>query len=387
MIKTNLVGGTTNKSAEVVQRRIDGHHTHPVGLAVYTQPYSFETNRAFNAVDENGSTAMNVNGSSAGGTPDAIHDGIDSALWTGSNLSGTGFVFDSTAQAQAGTKSVSGVASVNNDEALFTRSSAVNIVSYSGITGYIYIDRWPASGTKEVRLRFRLAGVDIGSTVGISPFIDVTNQGVWQTFTIPFTGNFNLSGTQLDELVVTTIDIGGGKPPNYYLDAMSLTSAAGGSPQTFKLEPRLNELIYVKGIEFVFVFPFDPVATVAGATENFAANYLSYNTFLHLAALGNGLRISRIQNEKTLFSSVTKNNFDLFNATNRQIDLFVSDNTNTIMKISSEFTGLVELDATSNDRYEFTVQDDLSSLLEFRVRAKATTVEESRTELFPNRSG
>ena len=270
---------------------------------------------------------------------------------------------------------------------MFTRASAVNIVSYTGITGYIYVDSWPASGTKEVRLRFRLAGVDIGTEIDISPFIDVTNQNVWQAFTIPFTGNFNLSGTQLDELVVRTIDIGPGQPPNYYLDAMSLTSAAGGSPQTFKLEPRLNELIYVKGIEFVFVFPFDPVATVAGATENFAANYLSYNTFLHLAALGNGVRISRIQNEKTLFSSVTKNNFDLFNATNRQIDLFVSDNTNTIMKVSSNFTGLVELDSTSNDRYEITIQDDLSSLLEFRVRAKATAVEESRTELFPNRSG
>lgn len=381
MIKTNIVGGYTNKTAEIVQRNVPGQHLHPAGLSVYTQPYSFETNRAFNAVNSSGSTAMNVNGSSAGGTPDAIHDGTDSVLWTGSNLSGTGFVFDSTAQAQAGTRSVSGVASVNNDEALFTRSSAVNIVSYTGITGYIYVDSWPGAGTKEVRLRFRLAGVDIGSEVDISPFIDVTNQNVWQTFTIPFTGNFNLSGTQLDELVVTTVDIGGGQAPNYYLDTLSLTSAAGGSPQTFTLSPRKDELIYVKGIEFVFVFPFDPVATVAGATENFTANYLSYNKFLHLAELSNGLRISRIQNERTLFSSVTTNNFDLFNATNRQIDLFVSDNTNTIMKVSSEFTGLVELDATSNDRYEFTVQDDLSSLLEFRIRAKATTVAESRNEI------
>jgi hypothetical protein len=382
MIKTNIFGGLSDKSAEIVQRTVIGQHLHPAGLSVYTQPYSFETNRAFNAVDSSGSTAMNVNGSSAGGTPDPIHDGIDSVLWTGSNLNGSSFVFDSTAQAAAGTRSIDGTATVNNDQALLTRSAPVNIVSYTGITGSIYVNSWPATGTKEVRLKFRLAGVDIGLEVDISSFIDITNQNTWQTFIIPFTGNFNLSGSQLDELVITTIDVGGGQAPNYYLDSLALTSAAGGAPRIFRLEPRRDELIYVKGIEFVFVFPFDPVATVAGATENFTAQYLTYNKFLHLAELANGLIVRRVQNERTLFSSITKNNFDLFNATNRQIDLFVSDNTNTILKVSSEFTGIVEIDSTSNDRYEFVVQDDLSSLVEFRIRAKATTVAESRPEIF-----
>lgn len=375
MIKTSIADGNGGFIADVVRRVTPGsQYKSPSGLMVYTEPYEYETNRPISAVDENGSTNLNVNGLISGGSPDSIHDGTDTALWTGSNLVGTNFVFNSTDQAQAGTRSVDGSATINGDEALFTRSSPITQSDYSALQGFIWIDSWPTAGTKEIRFRFRLGGTDVSSIVDLSPFINTGDTGTWQSFTIPLQSNFNIVGTQIDEMVITTIDIGGGQPPNYYLDTMSLASAAGGEPKIFTIKPRAAETVFFKGIEFTFVFPFTGITTVAGATENATLPRLTYNSFCHLSELANGITIRRIQQNVTGFSSVIRNNFDLLEATNRKINYFFSDGTNAMLKISSEFAGNVELDSRFNDRYEFVINDDLTSLLEFRLRGLATTV-------------
>ena len=156
MIKTSISEGNGGSIASVVKRQSIGHgHKSPPGLSTYTLPYALERNRAMSAVSTSGSNDMAINGSTAGGTPDRVHDGTDSLLWAGSNLAGTNFVFDTTDQAQAGTKSIDGTATVNNDQALLTRTSAITITDYTALTGWVYITSWPSSGTKDVRIKDR----------------------------------------------------------------------------------------------------------------------------------------------------------------------------------------------------------------------------------------
>lgn len=378
MLKVEIADGNGGDIAQIKKRSVDGHpHKYPAGVMTYTTPYRLERNRAISARDENGSSNMNVNGSVSGGTPDNIHDGTDSALWTGSNLTGSNFVFDSTTQAQAGTKSIDGSATVDNDAALFTRSSAIAHADYSALTGWIYITRWPGSGTKDVRIRFRLAGTDIGTEIDLSTYIVTGTQNSWQAFTIPIS-DFALSGVNMDEMVVTTVDLGGGQPPDYFLDGLSLSDVAGGAPVSFRVGPNSGEIILMHGFVYNMVFPWSTIATVAGATENFVANqFLTYNKFAHLSELTSGITVRRVQNEVVGFSNVIKNNWDLLKATNHEITIFAADDTNVMMKISTKFEAPVELDGETGDYYEFVINDDLTSLLEFEIRGRASTITEA----------
>ena len=65
---------------------------------------------------------------SLGGSTDGIHDGTDTALWTASALSGTwtfNSTFTGTGWPSNGTQSIDATATVNGDQALFTRASAI----------------------------------------------------------------------------------------------------------------------------------------------------------------------------------------------------------------------------------------------------------------------
>lgn len=377
MIKVNISDGDQGEIASIRKTEQFGS-TYPAGVVSYTTPYRLESNRPISAVNESGSSAMNINGSSTGGTPDNVHNGTDNSYWTGTNLTGSNFVFDSTAQAASGTKSIDGSATIDNDEALLTRSAAITISDYTALTGQIYVDSWSDTGIKDIGIRIRISGTDIGITVNVSPYINTDNQGAWQGFSIPLT-DFGLSGTSFDELVIKTIDNGGGQPPNYYIDDLVFaSSAASGAPVSFRVAPRKNEIILVKGFVYNMVFPWNPVSTVAGATENFIANqFLSYNSFAHLSALSIGLNVKRVQGDVVGFSNVIRNNFDLLKATNHRIDTFFADDTNVMMKVTTHFEGPVELNANLGDYYEFTVNDNLSSLLHFEIRGRATTINEA----------
>ena len=99
------------------------------GLVVTTQSrQSYQPLNVF-LTDENGSPAMNVDGS-VGGSADGVHNGTDSVLWTGSAISGT-WDFASTAQAKAGTKSIDATATANGDQGLLTRASSISPLSSS----------------------------------------------------------------------------------------------------------------------------------------------------------------------------------------------------------------------------------------------------------------
>ena len=363
-LKIEVTDGNGGNRAEVVKDS-DLVHPHPPGLMVYTHPYESQSNQVLIARNPDVGVEMNVDGST-GGTPDGVHNGTDSVYWTASNLSGNSFVFDSTAQANDGTKSIDATGTANNDEALFSRASALTFSGYSAFSGAIYIVSWPQNGTKEVRLRFRLAGTDLGGSVDLSDYIDINNTGAWQSFSIPLSA-FALTGATLDQLVVTTVDIGAGAAPNYYLYTLQMEQAAGGGPVAFTLAPPLGEHVLVTGITIVLVDNFT-------VTSNYD---LSYNKFGGITGLTNGILVQRIQEEEVKFTGVFQDNLDLMQRSNAQIQALLSDGTNTLVRFHSEFPAPVELRSDTRDRYVFTVRDDLSGLISLQIRANGILIKDA----------
>lgn len=363
-LKTNIVGAGNNQYAHVEDGFREGRHK-PRGLVTYGLNYEFEVNAPRYAVNDTYGNRMNVNGTSSGAS-DGIHDGIDSVLWTASALSGT-WVFNSTTQAFAGTNSIDATGTVDTDQALFTRASAIDPATYNTVEGAIYIDSWSSSGTKDVTLQFRLAGVPVGASINLSGYINTTSTGSWQAFSIP-TAAFGFSGN-VDELVVTTVDIGAGPPPNYYLDALKFqATSAGTGPQTFTIEPDYDELLRCYGISWTIVDNYAPATAVGGALG------LSYDKFGGLSALTNGVLTRRIQGQDVLFTNIAKGNSDIITAAGGELVEFWHDGTNTYTKFYVRFGAPVDLNGRERDKFEFIVRDNLSSLITFNVRVDAVLV-------------
>jgi hypothetical protein len=340
---------SNGKTAQIIERE----NLKP-GIMVYTEPAREFIAQTKALTNDTYGADMNQNATFSG-TPDGIHDGTDSVLWTASAISGT-WTFDSTAQAQAGTKSVDATATVNNDEALFTRGSTISTGSYTAVTGYIYITSWATSGTKEVQIRLRNGGVDQGDTLDLSNYVDTTTLNTWLKFTIPI-GDFNAGTVAIDEMVVRTVDIGGGAAPNYYLDTMQFEETGGA---IFDVVADTGTIFHITDMSITMADAY--VSTLADATHQ----KLPYNTLLGVSALTTGLNFKLTTDDIVRFNGVFKQHIDFMTFPAIQVESG-GDGTNTWVGYKIKFDQPFVMDSRLKDKLEVTVSDDLSGLLFFRI--------------------
>ena len=360
-LSTKIIdGGGTGTAASIIQKSA---HL-PAGMFTYTEDYH-QTVSKFRTVamtNETYGEAMNIN-ANFGGTPVVVYDGGDSVAWTPSAIAGT-WDFVSTAVAHSGTKSVDATATVNNDAALFTKAASFSTAGYTAVSGWIYLTSWSASGTKNVNVRARLAGVAVGTAVGLSSYINTSTLGVWQKFVIPKSA-LGITATTIDELTITTIDIGAGSPADYYLDDIQFEET-GGALQYFA-RPRVG---YQYNVTHIGVFMADAL------TGNYPAN-LSYNKLLNVAALSAGFTFSAVQGGETIFSGNFKQLSDIVRLPVANDMYGGSDGTNTWFKIGFDMTDAnVRLDASSSDYFLIEINDDLSGLLEFNVFTRGVDIKD-----------
>lgn len=356
-IKTTITDGRGEGIAAGVHKNKDV----PAGLVVYSEPYrNFIAQTKPLLSTTTGSVDANVDASFSG-TPDGIHNGTDSALWTGSALTGT-WTFDSTAQAQAGTRSVDATATVHNDEAQFERSSAITANDYAAMTGYIYITAWPSSGTKEVELRNRLAGVDVGNSINLSDYVNTGILNTWQKYTIPL-ADFGLSADSIDQLVVRTIDIGGGAAPDYYLDTMQWEETGS---ETFLLEADLGTKYYITHMSIVMADAYD--GTLASASHP----NIKYNQLLAVSKLTNGIIFRLTSDDIIRFNGIFQQHVDYLTFPGIKVTSG-GDGTNTWIQYDILFDFPLVLDSRTKDKLEMILADDLSGLLYHRVLVRGYT--------------
>lgn len=343
-IPVEIVGqDSEGRDARASVVRKNGHH----GIVAYTMDLHPKDRSTATLLNPTYGRAMNQSPAFSG-TPEPVHNGIDNVYWTATALSGT-WTFDSTDQAHTGTNSIDATATINNREAQIEASGSIDVNDYSSLAGWIYIESWSTAGTaKEVELRLRLAGVDVGLTVDLSNYIDRLLFNEWQQFIIPI---IDFSSGTIDQLIIRTIDIGGGPPPDYYLDDIRFEEIGGF-------------------IDFIYAPPPDKIFTITNVATNFIDNVtelVARNplSFLGVSKLANGILLKFDVANQEVLSLPVKCLYDLNKFASVNDVETVSDGITTHLKVTG-FTE-IKLNGSTRDSVTYRIQDNLSALIEMEV--------------------
>ena len=312
----------------------------PNGLVSYTEERRIYQSESAPFVNATYGIDMNVN-AAFGGTPDGVHNGNDSVLWTDSALIGT-WDFSSTAQAQSGSQSIDATSTVGNNEAQLERGSTIDLSGYVALSGWIYVTDWRVTGTKDVELRARIAGVDEGTSVSLSNYINEFVFDVWQKFVIPLS-DMNLETSTIDQLIITTIDIGGGPAPDYYLDNIQFEET--GAPITFAATA-------VEGT--IFVVNRLLVTIAANVTD------VDFDTYMGVSVTNPILFMIQQDGILEFAGAFAKISDSLW--TGGQIINRIDNPTKTLITLEVPFDGKYTFDSRRGDGMFFTLGDDFSSL-------------------------
>ena len=279
------------------------------------------------------------------GTPEGIHDGTDSTLWTGAVGSGV-WDFTDTAEAFAGTKSVSITNADNLDFATFSDATQTDMTNYVAITGYVFLRAYDGS-LNDIRIQMKNNAVDIGISVSLNNYITTSTLGAWQAFVIP-KADLDLNSFIIDEMNIIINRTSGGKPTIYF-DNMQIENI--GAPLSYIVTAAADSLFHITQI----------ILTIADTGTGSAA--YAYNKIGAITTLAKGITFSATSQGEVLFSSAIKQNSDLLNAAGT-VSNFIDDGTNTFYTINIDVSNEtpVIIDSRNEDELSFTINDDLSGL-------------------------
>ncbi len=327
------------------------------GLVVATRPLkTFENIVSFFSNDSYG-VDMNQD-ASAGGTPVEVHDGTDTAYWTGSNISGAKVTFDSMDRANNGSLSVKVDNPALGNTWEFDRGSDLSVSGYVSLTIYINVDKdWTAGDSVSVFGYDTASFSVVGNSVLLENYINELNFDVWQKATIPLT-DMGLTAGTIDALRMEMVGTDG-KAPKFYLDDIQFEQS--GTPIAFTLEPETGTWLHVNSLNISMVDAYDSTVT-DGTVQG-----IPYDTLLGVTLAG-GIAYAMVREGNIVFNSTISSLMDFMQFPNMTMQSG-SDGTNTWVVLNIPLTVPYILKPESADKLSFTFSDDLSGLLRFRVLA------------------
>jgi hypothetical protein len=259
----------------------------------------------------------------------------------------------------ASARGIDATATANGDEALFEDTGSIDMSNYTAISLAIYLTKWNDLQSNEITLRARLNGVDVGTAVNLSDFIDTASLNHWQEIAMS-KSELGLDTDTIDEFVIKTIaNAGEPNAPDYFIDHFQVEET--GEPHTFSWEPPAGTM---------FIFQKEEVAFAATS----AITALAPDEFITLPRLNIGL-VSRLTiNGVTTVATIVRDNFDFNSLGSTRPVEFISNGSKIFGKFvynpgeNSPF-GAVILRSSTGDGVAFDVNDDLSGLdkLQFRL--------------------
>lgn len=320
------------------------------GLVAYTRTDHLWTASVLPLLNADYGNAMNQNGAT-GGTPDQVHDGLDTTLWTGSNIIGAKVTFNSTDRFQQGSQSVKVDNMAVGDVCQFAKGSDVTMSNYASITVWINVDKdWLPDDHVQFYAWDSAAGAEVGNRVTLDEYFDNSAFDTWHSIVLSL-DDLGISGaTTVDAFRVEQTQKQGGKAPKYYLDQIQIEQT--GVPVTFQTFKDKTRDFYAYGVRVAFK---DNV-TVIEPSE-----------FMGVAKLANGVQYRRvIENEIQFNISVREMSdfmlmgFKEYNRTTGAADTFVM--------YDVDFSQPIIMSGDANENYiSLTVSDDLSSMTELNA--------------------
>ena len=334
------------------------------GLVVATRPHkTFTTKTAFFANDTYGIEM--AQDAAFGGGALLIHDGTDTGAWTMSEPTGTKWVADSTDRPYADAKSLkddnSNVGDVmqviNNDG---PGNDIVMTATYVATTFWINVDKdWVAGDS--VSLYAHLNGALVGNAVLLENYFDFDSYDIWHFVNIPLT-DLGIESSSIDAFRIEITARGGGKSPKLYIDEWCLQTT--GEPITYEVKPTTGTWFHVKSFQTTFVDAYN--ADNADSTMP----HLSYNQILGMTPTA-GYIFKRFQGDEDtpIEEARITNLMDLLAFPYSTITNTISDGTNTLITVTSEYPSTLSfvLKAEELDKFTITIEDSFDDLLFFRV--------------------
>lgn len=272
--------------------------------------------------------------------------------------------FSTTADADeitATAQSVRVSASPINDVFQFYKGSDLDCSGYTALTMRVYITKdWDAGAGITIYGWSTRAGSQVGNAVGLQDYFEWFEFGKWHKLTIPLTDFGGLSAsTTLDALRVK-VDTVGVKRPVFSIDSIRFEQT--GTPVKYTLKPDVGTWLHVDSFTFSFVDAY------SGVLLNSTMPKFEYNKILGVT-LVSGVNYQRVQDGKVRFSTTSRGIMDMAQLAGTKWGMYGTDGTNTWVTLNHKHTEPFVLKAEDEDELSFTVSEDLSGLLQFRVSA------------------
>ena len=296
---------------------------------------------------------------------DIMDDGEDyiiSPTWTFSEPTGTKWIENNTEQFHNGTKSLKCDNPVIGDilQLLNVNGEGITLAHCTAITMWIYVDKDWAAGDS-FSLYGHNAGALIGNKVYLEDYFDYDNYDTWHLISIPL-ADMGLTVQTLDALRIENEAREGGKSPKFWIDELRLR--VSGTPIDYEVIPDKGTWFHIKSFQTTFVD-----AVTADNADSTMMN-LSYDKILDMTpTTGYIYRRYCEGNTDPVFEVRITNLMDLLSLPYSSITNAISDGTNTLITITNEYPAGVAfvLKAEDLDKIVYTVEDDFSQLLFFRI--------------------
>lgn len=343
------------RTARVALREHDGE----MGLVVFTDALHDWTPIFLPAFNDDFGVEM-AQDFAFGGSPVKVHDGIDAVLWTGSSITGGKFQFSNTDRFHSGIRSVRTDNASVGDVAQFDKGSIIDLTNYVALTMYINVDKdWKGGDSISIYGWDTATNLIVGNQVFLEDYFNETEFDEWHKVTIPFV-DMGIATSSIYAFRMQIISKEG-KSPKFYIDDFQVEEL--GVPQVFYLKPREGTVIEIHQLAFSITAALD-TRLLNATTLN-----LSYDKFMNLAALDNGLLFQRVANSEVIFGQVIKTIGAALRG-GASIKNIISDGTNTQLTIETDFGSPLLLDSRTNDSMNFILSDDLSGLITMSVLYK-----------------
>ena len=335
------------------------------GLIVSTRPYNYYTYKTYQFTNDTYGDSLNI--ARILGTPENVHNGIDSVYWTGSSISGTAPTFNSTAQAYDGTHSILWDDPTQSSIFQLAKGSDLDLTDYLYLTMWIYISsNWDSSDS--VSVYGYNAGI-IGNKVYLQNYCAYTTYGVWQKITIPLT-DMGLATQSIAAFRVQMEVRGVPKSPTFYLDVMQVQSRGTAALGDFAIHSEQDTWFFLKELNFTLVDVYN------GASGN-----LNYNKILNLTQLDSGINVIIKRREEIRYQIIFKNIIEFMNYGGRIKEMRYDGASQTFLVLSLEFNEPILLQNEYQDTCVISITDDLSGLTYFKVLAIGSEEHKTDSEL------
>jgi len=336
------------------------------GLIVSTRPYNYYRYKIYQFLNDTYGDSLNI--PIILGTPENVHNGIDSTYWTGSSISGTAPTFNSTARAYNGTRSILWSNPTQSSVFELAKGSNLDLTNYIYLTMWIYVvSDWEA--TDSVSIYGYNAG-QIGNKVYLQNYCAYSTYGVWQKINIPLTD----MGLNTQTIVAFRVQMevrNGPKSSIFSLDVIDVQSRGSSELGYYTVEPLLDTWFFIKELNFTLVDVY-----------NGTSGYLNYNKILNLTQLDSGINVIIKRREVIRYQFIFKDITDFMNYGGRIKEMRYDGSSQTFLVLTLEFADPIVLQSEYQDTCIISITEDLSGLTYFKVTAIGNEEYKIDTELY-----